>query len=220
MTLTTTSTPTLIFPVEDLKADPPRGKCSQPSPRASKFSKGAAARRRARQTSSRSQRSKRGFELVRVEQHAGAHAAAAPEASHRARVAQPEEAGRRCPRADAATDDGSTRTRSSTATTCLFATEAASHVVAAASLAATATVVAGDNPHLEPSVERPGGSAGRQGACGATMVARAGAQMARTQRCVRKRSRAVFQKPGGGILGDVVCSKEFSQAFMANAWCK
>ena len=45
MMLSSTSRPTLIFPVEDPKADPPHGKCSHLSPRASKFSKGAAARR-------------------------------------------------------------------------------------------------------------------------------------------------------------------------------
>ena len=43
--LSSTSRPTLIFPVGDPKADPPHGKCSHLSPRASKFSKGAAARR-------------------------------------------------------------------------------------------------------------------------------------------------------------------------------
>ena len=43
--LSSTSSPTLIFPVEDLKADPPRGNCCHGSPRASKFSKSAAARR-------------------------------------------------------------------------------------------------------------------------------------------------------------------------------
>ena len=45
MMLSSASGPTLIFPVEDPKADPPHGKCSHLSPRASKFSKGAAARR-------------------------------------------------------------------------------------------------------------------------------------------------------------------------------
>ena len=45
MMLSSTSSPTLIFPVEDLKADPPRGNCCHGSPRASKFSKSAAARR-------------------------------------------------------------------------------------------------------------------------------------------------------------------------------
>ena len=43
--LSSTSRPTLIFPVEDPKADPPHGKCSHLSPGASKISKSAAARR-------------------------------------------------------------------------------------------------------------------------------------------------------------------------------
>ena len=47
MMLSTTSRPTLIFPVEDPRVDPPREKCSHPRRRPSKFSKGAAARRSA-----------------------------------------------------------------------------------------------------------------------------------------------------------------------------
>ena len=45
MMLSSTSRPTLIFPVEDPRVDPPREKCSHPRTRPSKFSKGAAARR-------------------------------------------------------------------------------------------------------------------------------------------------------------------------------
>ena len=45
MMLSSTSSPTLIFPVEDPKADPPHGKCSHLSPRASKFSKLLAPRK-------------------------------------------------------------------------------------------------------------------------------------------------------------------------------
>ena len=47
MMLSSTSRPTLIFPVEDPRVDPPREKCSHPLRRPSKFSKGAAARRSA-----------------------------------------------------------------------------------------------------------------------------------------------------------------------------
>ena len=45
MMLSSTSRPTLIFPVEDPRVDPAREKCSHPRTRPSKFSKGAAARR-------------------------------------------------------------------------------------------------------------------------------------------------------------------------------
>ena len=44
MMLSWTSRPTLIFPVEDPRVDPPREKCSHPCTKPSKFSKGAAAR--------------------------------------------------------------------------------------------------------------------------------------------------------------------------------
>jgi len=43
--LSSASSPTLIFPVEDPKADPPHGKCSHPSRGLNFFSKSAAARR-------------------------------------------------------------------------------------------------------------------------------------------------------------------------------